>query len=51
MAHIKYQVKPHLSSWLSAACAAAIVHRNQFFYLFQKDKSFDSKVKFRQASN
>ena len=29
--HRKYQVKPHSSSWFSAACAAAIVHRNHFF--------------------
>ena len=49
--HRKYQVKPHSSPWFSAACAAAIVHRNHFFRLYQKDKSFDSKVKFRQASN
>ena len=49
--HWKYQVKPHLSPWFSAACAAAIVHRNHFFRLYQKDKSSDSKVKFRQASN
>ena len=48
--HRKYQVKPHLSPWFSAACAAAIVHRNHFFRLHQKDKP-DSKVKFRQASN
>ena len=27
----KYQVKPHSSPWFSAACAAAIVHRNHFF--------------------
>ena len=26
--HQKYQVKPHSSPWFSAACAAAIVHRN-----------------------
>ena len=43
--HRKYQVKPHSSPWFSAACAAAIVHRNHFFCLYQKDKSFDSKVK------
>ena len=49
--HRKYQVKPHSSPWFSAACAAAIVHRNHFFRLHQKDKSSDSKVKFRQASN
>ena len=29
--HRKYQVKPDSSPWLSAACAAAIVHRNHFF--------------------
>ena len=29
--HRKYQVKPHSSPWFSAACAATIVHRNQFF--------------------
>ena len=49
--HRKYQVKPHSSLWFSTACAAAIVHRNCFFHLYQKDKSSDSKVKFRQASN
>ena len=48
--HCKYQVKPHSSPWFSAACAAAIVHRNHFFRLYQREKS-DSKVKFRQASN
>ena len=29
--HCKYPVKPHLSPWFSAACTAAIVHRNHFF--------------------
>ena len=29
----KYQIKPHSSPWFSAACAAAIVCRNQFFHL------------------
>ena len=29
--HRKYQVKPHLSPWFSAARAAAIVHINHFF--------------------
>ena len=48
--HRKYQVKPHSSPFFSAACAAATVHRNHFFLLYQKDKSA-SKVKFRQASN
>ena len=49
--HRKYQIKPHSSPWFSAACAAAIVHRNHFFRLYQQNKSFDSKVKFRQSSN
>ena len=49
--HHKYQVKPHSSPWFSAACAAAIVHRNHFFRLYQQNKSFESKVNFRQASN
>ena len=49
--HRKYQVKPHSSPWFSAACAVAIVHRNHFFRLSQKDKSSESKVKLRQASN
>ena len=49
--HRKYKVKPHSSPWFPAACAAAIVHRNHFFHLYQREKSFDSKVKFTQASN
>ena len=49
--HRKYQAKPHSSPWFSAACAAAIVHRNHFFRLYQQNKSSESKVKFRQASN
>ena len=49
--HRKYHVKPHSSPWFSAACAAAIVRRNHFFGLYQKEKSSDSKANFRQASN
>ena len=49
--HRKYQVKPHSCPWFSAVCAAAIVHRNHFFRLYQREKFSDSKVKFRQASN
>ena len=49
--HCMYQVKPHLSPWFSAACAAGIVHRNHFFSLHQQNKSSEYKVKFRQASN
>ena len=50
ISHRKYQVKLHSSLCFSAACAAAIVHRNHFFPLHQREKS-DSNVKFRQASN
>ena len=49
--HRKYQVKSHSSPWFSAACAAAIIHRNHFFRLYQQNKSSVYKVKFRQASN
>ena len=49
--HRKYQIKPHSSPWFSAAFATAIAHWNHFFRLYQKDKSSDSKVTFRQASN
>ena len=49
--HRKYQVKLHSSPWFSAACDAAIIHRNQFIRLYQKEKSSDSKVKLRQDSN
>ena len=49
--HRKYQVKCHSSPWFSGACAAAIVHQDHFFRLHQKDKSSESKVKLRQASN
>ena len=49
--HRNCQVKPRSSSWLSAACAAAIVQRNHLFRLHQKDKSSDSKVKLRQAAS
>ena len=49
--HRKYQVKSHSFPWFSAACPASIVHRNHFFRLYQREKSSDSKVKFRQASN
>ena len=49
--HHKYQVKPRLSPWFSAAFAYAKVHGNHFFRLYQTEKSSDSKVKFRQPSN
>ena len=51
ISHRKCQVKPHSSPWFSAVCAAAIVHRNHFFRLHQKDNPSESKVRLRQASN
>ena len=38
--HCKYQVKPDLSPLFSTACAAVIVHRNQFFFLFLPTEYF-----------
>ena len=49
--HRKYQLKSHSSPWFSAPFATAIAHRNHFFRLYQKDKSSDSKITFRQARN
>ena len=49
ISHCNYQVKPHSFPWFSAACAAAIVHRNHFFRLHHQNKSSESKVKFIQA--
>ena len=43
--HRKYHVNPHSSPLFEAACADALVNRNRFFHLCQKDKSSDSKVK------
>ena len=40
-----------LCEYVQVGIAAATVHRNYFFHLYQKDRSSDSKVKFRQASN
>ena len=49
--HRKYEFKPPSSPWFSAACTAAIVHRNHFFSLYQKNKPWNSKVKFIRTSN
>ena len=49
--HRKYQIKPHSGPWCSAVCAAATVHINQFFRLYQQNKSSEYKVKFGQSSN
>ena len=42
--HHNYQVKPHSSPWFSAACAAAVSHRNHFFRLYQQNKPPESKA-------
>ena len=39
------------TTWFSAACVAATVHRNHFLYLYQQNKSYESKGKFKQASS
>ena len=49
--HHEYRVGPHSSPWFSAACAAAMVHRNHFFRLYQQNESSGSEVKFRQAGD
>ena len=49
--HRKNQVNLHSSLSFPAACATAIAHRNQFFRWYQRNKSSDSTVKSRQASN
>ena len=46
-----YRVRSHSSSWFSAACAAAIILGGPFFCLYQGEKSSDSKMELRQASN
>ena len=38
--HREYKVKPHSSLWFSATCAAAIVHRNDFFSCVPRTKIF-----------
>ena len=40
-----------LISMVFNCIAAALVHRNDFCCLYQQNKSFESKLKFRQASN
>ena len=46
----KYHVKPHSLLSFSAACAAAIAHRNHFFVFTNRNESSAYKVKFRWAS-
>ena len=49
--HWKYQVNINSSPWCSGACTPGIVHRNPFFHFYQQNKSSESKVKLKQASN
>ena len=49
VSHRKYQDKFHSSSWFSVAYAAAIAHRNNFFCLYQQNKSA-GKAEFKQVS-
>ena len=49
--HCKNHVKTYLSPWFLRNCAAAIIHRNYFFRLYQENESSESKVKFIHASN
>ena len=42
--HCKYQVKPDLSPLFSTACAAVIVHRNQFFFCFYQQNTLLSEI-------
>ena len=48
--HYKYQIKPHSSPRFSAASVTAIAYRNHFFCFYQRNKSSESKVNFRQTS-
>ena len=48
--HRKFQVKPHLSPWFSAASAVVIAQRYPFFQMYQQNKSSASNSKFRQVS-
>ena len=47
----KYQDKLHSFPWFSAACTAAMAHRNYFFRLYQQNTSHASWWKFKQISN
>ena len=44
-------IRPSLTHLHDFQLLLPSVHRNNFFHLYQKDKSSDSKAKFRQASN
>ena len=46
---LKHQVQPHSFPWFSAC--GAIVHRSHIFHLYQQNKSVESNIMLRQASN
>ena len=48
--HRKYHIGPNPSTWFSAAFLVAVAHRNNVFCLYQRNKSSESKVNFKQAS-
>ena len=49
--HRRFQVKPHSSPWFSAACAAAISHRNHFFRQYCRNTTPENKRLFSTARN
>ena len=49
--HQKYQVKPHSSPWFFSCLCSCHSSQKSLFLFVPKDESFESKVKFRQASN
>ena len=49
--NLKYQFKRYSSPWFSTACAAATVNKNHPFCLRQQNKSSESNIKSREASN
>ena len=48
---ISIRSKPHSCPWFSAACSAAIVHKNHFFCMYQQNRSSAFKVRFTHGSN
>ena len=48
--HPKY-INPYSSPWFSAACVAAIVHRDYFFHLHRQNESSACKVMFTETIN
>ena len=49
--HKTFQQKPHSQPWFTAACAAAIAHRNHHFHQYNRNPSEITRTNFRNASN